>query len=177
MMEKSSNLLNEIYSLSDFNAKYKFEFDYLCTENICMVDCSYEIRGKTVQYKYNLERLNKIHNLKYEFILRLLINLIQLKKHYKDYLVEINLDNLYVDLNLIPKFLKRDVLYQKKDYLKDILVLAFYLIDQKKDFNYYEVSGFFTEYKSKLLNKIKVMEYDEDVLEALWEAYEIFISI
>lgn len=36
-MEKSSNLLSEVYSLNDFNARYEYEFDYLISDNICMV--------------------------------------------------------------------------------------------------------------------------------------------
>lgn len=175
-MEKSLNLLSEVYSLNDFNAKYGFEFDFLCSENLCLVDCEYEIRGNTICYKYQLNRLFQVKNFKYPQILKLLINLIQFKKYYCDYLIEIHLDNLYVDLNLIPKFLKRDILYQKKNYLKEILVLAFYLIDQKKDFKYYEVSGFFMEYKSSLLNKLKVLDEDDEVLNLLWKEYEIYLS-
>lgn len=173
-MEKSSNLLSEVYSLNDFNARYEYEFDYLISDNLCMVNCGYEIKGKTIVFKYDLNCLKNINDLSYELVLKLLINLIQFKKYYQSYLVEINLENLFVDINQIPKFLKRDILYQKKSYVKEILILAFYLIDKKRSFNDYEVSGFFIKYKSDLLNKLKKLEDEEEIFNLLWKEYEVF---
>lgn len=169
-MEKQLESLHEIYLLSHFKAKHSFEFDFITSESICLVDCDYALRGNTIHFDYQLADLFKLDKLDYTHSLQFLLNMVVFMDYYNQFEVNFDLDNLYYDYNYIPKFLKRDIAYHKLDYLQQIQYLAFYLIDEKHDYHYYQNSGFLISYKSKLLEKIKEVESIVELKQCLKKA-------
>lgn len=165
--------LSKYYNITAFEAKHDFEFSYLVQPNICLVDCEYEIKVKTIYFYYEIKNEKTILHLPEKYKCLYLFNLIYFLPCYQEYKLSFDEDNLYYDINFVPKFLKRDVSYHKIHYLDDIKITSLWLLDSKHDLSYYRINGLFIEYSNRLLNEIKDCMTLQHLQQLLYEAIHI----
>lgn len=123
-----------VINLSQFRARTINDINLLTKKNEYLLDTKIDINDNEVIFNFNCDQsrlLNNIH-LTYQEKLIVLFNLIKLYNSYNILDFSLNPNNVYIDYNLQPLILIRDIKGQTNiDYINCIKAEIGYLLDQK----------------------------------------------
>lgn len=163
---------------SNFNASKEFDFYQLTRQSSSLIGCNV-LRGEdeyTFDFKVdNAKPFNEIINCKLIFKYLALMNLKDLMYVAQELKFEINSENIYYDINMVPKVLVRDIYHESKydeeHFLNAYKSMIGFVLNPKYTFNDYYQGGGKLLAKSKITSKYSNIDNVDALYSVLVEEY------
>lgn len=167
--------------VSEYNVNNKDLIKQLYYQNHNLVDCEINIIDEDIEISYNIENLEDgIKILEEEFLekLKFLINCSDLEKLKLNYLINLDLQNIYYNFNYQVKLLDRNFLNNDfeiihQDFIKKYKCLIGQVMNPKYSYKDYYEGGMDLLKNNKLTKEIFELDNLYDIVQKLIVAYNI----